>query len=257
MGRLKYENVLTEAQRDFIRDNGSPDLTAADLAKKFNEEFGKTFDIKKIERIRRRLIPGFGSNVSRFRRLEDMPQEQLDFLRRESVPQRRSSELAEMFNSRFGTAYKVTTIQRWRPRLVPGTSFNYPLGTESNTYGYIRVKVPGKTRWERWMPKQRLIWENQYGPCPDDHVVCFLDNDITNFDLDNLLAIKKKMLAFMIIMKIPKLALKVPGMSGTIAAMHQLAHQHSKIVRGRKDDEDRFKKLPPLYQPVGRPGFAY
>lgn len=47
-------------------------------------------------------------------------------------------------------------------------------------YAYIRV---AKAKWELY---HRYLWEQEYGPIPDDHIVRFKDNDPTNLDLDNL-----------------------------------------------------------------------
>jgi len=189
-----------------------------------------------------------------------LPEEQLDFIRREANSLRTTPELAEMFNARFGTTYKPAIFYYWRHRLVPEVKLNWggrerlPLGTErTDAAGYIRVKVSEEgSKSERWKYKHVLLWENQYGPCPSSHQVCFLDNDKTNFSLDNLMAIHKGMLTFMSLKKIPKSALKVPGAGSTLAALHQLVHQSSEIKRTKK-----FEKLPPSYLPVGKPGFAY
>lgn len=71
------------------------------------------------------------------------------------------------------------------------TSINYkPIGYEYITPdGYILVKVGEPSGYKF---KHHIIWEQHYGKIPDDSYVMFLDQDRTNFDLDNLELIKKQ-----------------------------------------------------------------
>ena len=68
---------------------------------------------------------------------------------------------------------------------------NYkPIGHEYTTPdGYILVKVGQPSEYKF---KHHIIWEKYYGKIPDDSYVMFLDQDKTNFDLDNLELIKKQ-----------------------------------------------------------------
>lgn len=72
---------------------------------------------------------------------------------------------------------------------------NYkPIGSERicSKDGYIIVKVQDEGNGnERWRPKHRVIWEEEYGPIPDGHVVTFLDGNKLNFEPDNLALISQ------------------------------------------------------------------
>lgn len=62
------------------------------------------------------------------------------------------------------------------------------IGTESNPdkNGLVRIKINEK----QWVYKQRLIYENYYNiKLPKNYVVVFLDNDKTNYDINNLMAV--------------------------------------------------------------------
>lgn len=71
------------------------------------------------------------------------------------------------------------------------------IGTEKirhwgkNEKGYICVKVCDGKKNENWIPKQRYIYEQHYGPIPKDHLVIFADGDKNNFDIKNLVLISK------------------------------------------------------------------
>ena len=71
-----------------------------------------------------------------------------------------------------------------------------PVGTELELAdGYVWVKVndiPKAKKNVNWKQKQRLIYEQEYGPIPDGCIVTFLDGNNRNFDLDNLRAVTRE-----------------------------------------------------------------
>lgn len=80
-----------------------------------------------------------------------------------------------------------------------------PIGTirVSQTATFIKVKeVPEHTNitgYMRpyWIPLQEKIYSDKFGPVPEGNMVCFLDNDRTNFNIDNLYMIDRKISAVM------------------------------------------------------------
>lgn len=74
-----------------------------------------------------------------------------------------------------------------------------PVGTEREYDGYVYIRQEVRNekskayRW--WKLKHHIIWEEANGPIPKDHVVIFADGDTHNFDLDNLILIKRCELA--------------------------------------------------------------
>lgn len=65
-----------------------------------------------------------------------------------------------------------------------------PIGTDAiKSDGMIKVKVGSK----KWMYKQRKIYEDYYNiKLNDDEYIIFLDQDRTNFNIDNLRKISRK-----------------------------------------------------------------
>jgi hypothetical protein len=60
-----------------------------------------------------------------------------------------------------------------------------PRGTEKlRKDGYVSVKVG-----RQWIHKQRIIWENAYGPIPKGYAIVFADGNKQNFDLNNLIMV--------------------------------------------------------------------
>ena len=61
------------------------------------------------------------------------------------------------------------------------------VGDERIHEGYTYVKIADRD----WRLKQRLVYENVNGPIPADSIVIFKDNNLTNFDINNLELITK------------------------------------------------------------------
>lgn len=71
-----------------------------------------------------------------------------------------------------------------------------PIGYERITKdGYIEVKVKMRPSApnanDNFKMKHRLVWEKEYGPVPEGHVVIFLDGDKRNFKISNLALISR------------------------------------------------------------------
>lgn len=68
---------------------------------------------------------------------------------------------------------------------------NYrPVGSERTTKdGYREIKVADPNKWEL---KHRYIYEQHFGKISKGDRVIFLDNDKTNFDINNLKCISRK-----------------------------------------------------------------
>jgi len=131
---------------------------------------------------------------------------------------RPNKELTVMVNEQFGTNFKVKQICGWKKnhklssgltgyfpkghmpvnpiqkgqRLGIKTEFKkgnqplnkVPIGTErfrKGEYLYVKIAEPNV-----WKAKHRLIWEEAFGPIPENHRLIFLDGNRLNVVLSNL-----------------------------------------------------------------------
>lgn len=70
-----------------------------------------------------------------------------------------------------------------------------PIGSERvDTDGYIKIKVGEPNIW---IHKHRVLWEQHYGPIPENGVVIFLDRNPLNCCIENLGIINKSQLGIM------------------------------------------------------------
>lgn len=86
--------------------------------------------------------------------------------------------------------YKLSTPQsRLKSKLGQYRKGHRPantveIGSETlDTLGYIRVKVGEPNEWDY---KQRVVWKEHNGDIPDGYIVTFIDNNINNYDINNL-----------------------------------------------------------------------
>ena len=119
-----------------------------------------------------------------------------------------------------------------------------PVGSERiNVDGYVEVKVAEP---KTWMAKHRLIWEEHYGPVPENHVVIFKDGDKLNLDIDNLALISRALHARMNHMGImaPGIeafdtAVAVAGLAAEAGRLKKERRKHDRVHNAeRRDDTD-------------------
>ena len=132
-----------------------------------------------------------------------------------------SITLTAAFNRVFNSSRAATAIRRKIKRLLPEHKFPHsggkekgegssstalPVGTERWKDGYLYVKVadsplPKKFTVmqlrENWVQKHRLVWESAHGKIPKGKLIIFLDGDRSNFDLNNLYCIDRKITTVM------------------------------------------------------------
>lgn len=141
------------------------------------------------------------------RRLHKYTPEQLEFIKANCQLKRK--ELHRRFEERFEVKVPyngivaLCTRQGWSNgntgRFEKGHQLNkkYQVGDEFvDGYGYTVVvtELPGRAKFQQ---KHRWLWQQHNGPVPKDHYVTFKDGDKTNLNLDNLILISKRELAYM------------------------------------------------------------
>lgn len=115
-------------------------------------------------------------------------------------------ELLEKVNKKFNENYKENELRKYLVRNKIEYKYenknkshpmgtNVPLGCEyTKPDGMVLVKI-GKNQWKY---KQRIIWENYYNETlKDDEYVIFLNQDRTDFRIENLMKITRKESAYL------------------------------------------------------------
>lgn len=117
-------------------------------------------------------------------------------------------EILIRFKNQFNKNISLETFLKYSKKM--GLSFSnvdrydgfkggYPIGAEVyDKYKGWLIKVAskyGKHYWSNWKPKAHVIYEEKYGPIPNDHVITYLDGDNRNCTIDNIICIHKKVSA--------------------------------------------------------------
>ena len=137
-------------------------------------------------------------------------EEERQFLK-EFIPGHTRKEIQEAFNDRFGCNISIWAVKSYMSRhkirngvvkvfpkgrtpankgkKMPNSQVRKPVGTEyTGPNGYVKIKIAEP---DKWVPKQRYIWEQTYGPIPDGYMVVFRDNNKQNVDISNLMLVSK------------------------------------------------------------------
>lgn len=123
------------------------------------ERFNLHFNAKRTrDQIREKCNKGLGlTGMSNCTRYGRKPKEQLP--------------IGSIRKSQTGTYIKVLEVS-------PGTCFS----------GYAEPY---------WLPLQKKIYQDAYGPIEPGQMICFLDGDTSNFELDNLYCIDRRISAIL------------------------------------------------------------
>lgn len=221
-------NKYTDEQLQFIKEHRS--MFRKDLAVAFNKRFGtaKTECAIKTVCSRYRWNTGRPKGLPKGLAPRTYTKEQIQFLSdNRSMPRRK---LVEAFNAGFNENKSLKAIAslckkegfetgrdgRFKKGDLPfntGTkglvkpnsgSFQKghdrverkPIGAERIDVkdGYIIVKTADPNIWRH---KHKVVWEKAYGPIEAGEVITFLDGDLLNVSLDNLVKITRKELLWL------------------------------------------------------------
>lgn len=209
MGNLSY----TIEQDEWLREHYYTTKTFKELTEQFNLYFGTA-----------RTQNGIAGHVNKALKLarHHFTEDQEMWLIDQYNDYRFYDELADAFNLYFSTNRTSVAIREKCNKGLglsgkPGrSSYKYkdkeqlPIGTirKSQTATYIKVQeTPPKTLGSKinnrgyqepyWLPLQKKIYQDIYGPIKPGQMIVFLDGDSNNFELDNLYCIDRRISAIL------------------------------------------------------------
>ena len=170
-------NFWTEQEIKFLTDN-YPDMKTADIAAIMNRPIGgvngKAYDLglKKSFKHMKALLEIEAKKLAEAGKQYQFKKGQVSH----NKGQKMSKEM-----------YEKCRRTMFKPGNKPGNIKK--VGAERINYeGYTYVKLADAD----WVFKHRHIWEQVNGPVPANHVVIFKDNNMHNFDINNLQMISQK-----------------------------------------------------------------
>lgn len=128
-------------------------------------------------------------------------QEEIDYFK-SIVKGHTTNEIIELYNKKYNFKLNKNQVKHLKRKynLVSGINTKFKKGQQAHNHkpigyeflrddGYIEIKIAEPNSWKL---KQQYIWEKYNGKIPKGYRVVFLDQDKTNFDLDNLTLIQSK-----------------------------------------------------------------
>ena len=183
---VHYNSIFTKEIIDFIK-NHKNDYDNKTMTQKINEKFNTSYTYVQIRLYRNK-------NNLEYRLF---CKEALEYMRNHN--QDSYEQLKDDVNSIFGKNYSLQQIKsacywyklREFQKRRETKSFSKPDFSERLRKGErsrIEIKINGK-----WISKSKYVYETSTGKkVQDDEVIVFLDGNFNNFDLDNLLCVKRK-----------------------------------------------------------------
>jgi len=129
--------------------------------------------------------------------------EEREFLRNNSQG-KLATELTEMFNKEFDRNVLVKQIRIFKKnqKIISGVDCKYkkgelhplyvPVESERVVRHYKQNEILIKNANCQWEQKERYLYKKYIGEIPNGYTIMFLDGNIENYDLNNLVAVPKK-----------------------------------------------------------------
>lgn len=166
MVRGKAEHFWQPHEISWLKENAYG-LSNADITRKFNDYFGLSLSVECVKRCKNRnhISSGLTGHFPKG-----------------NVPFNKGKK-----------GYIGANATSFKPGQKPRNTD--PIGTEKMLAdGYVWIKIDDKPKVPKtvnWKQKHRIVWEHEFGPIPEGHMIIFLDGDHENFDIDNLAMITK------------------------------------------------------------------
>lgn len=166
----------TKEQKDFLIRNNKL-RTSQELAELFNEEFDTNITKKNIQYFRRNNKVKCGLSMC---------------FKKGHIPHNKGKKWDDYMSRESQKNCRTTTFKKGNKSsnaVDIGTEHMRYSGSKPDDLGYLNIKVCDGKGNKNWIPKQRYIYEQHYGPIPPGHKVIFADGDRFNFDIDNLILV--------------------------------------------------------------------
>lgn len=217
---LCWKNEYTEYMQEICPGRVTPEVT-----RMLNEKFGTNYTKTQIGGVRRRL----GLPVGNIFQNRLLTKEQHEYFSEHQFG-KTMQEITDEMNSKFGLKLTIQQIKSYRGnnKFLSGLTGRFkkghipynkgkkypnrprnsgqfkkgnlplnhlPVGTITITVdGYAKEKIAEPNKWA-W--KHRIVWEEHHGPIPENHNICFLDGNKSNYQISNLVLVKNSELAQM------------------------------------------------------------
>ena len=185
---VHFKSIFPKPVQDFIKENRYV-YKNKQMAEVVNKTFGTSYTHRQISFFRRENNIGYSLFTSEIG----------DFIAQHKDES--NAEITEKLNRTFGTNYTRVQVRSYiSQRKIRGVqrSFRPYKHKEFDE----RKKNGGNSRWEvlvngRWIPKSRYVYEKATGKKVEKGKVCvFLDGNIENFSLDNMVFVNRSILGF-------------------------------------------------------------
>lgn len=152
--------------------------TSGECAQKLNEQFGTQLTDQQVKGYccRKKIYSGLGNG--RFKK--------------GNVPANKGKRISKEL-------YEKCSKTMFKPGIKPANTLPVDTVIELED-GYLYKKIhdtPKARKKDNWAKLHYLVWEEQNGKVPDNHVLLFVDGNRRNINIDNLICVSRKVNLFL------------------------------------------------------------
>lgn len=174
-------------------------LTYKEQIELFEINFGRLLTKKQIGNFRERF--NLQPKAKKLPYVYYMNQEQIDFFKT-IVKGNYNKDISKLYYEKYKVKLSDSQIKHLKRKykVISGVDTRLKKGQKAHNHkkigeefvrndGYMEIKIAEPNSWQL---KHHYIWEKYNGKIPDGYSVVFLDQDKTNFNLDNLMLVKRE-----------------------------------------------------------------
>lgn len=183
ISNYKYCSKYNEKIIEYLKKNHKGKSTI-ELSNEINQKFGLNTDPDSIQNLKSRIKRRDGFIFE--------PARNDGCIKKGNIPINKGKKWDDYMSKDAQARSRKTTFKKGNKPLnavdIGEESMRYS-GSKPDDLGYVHVKVCDGKGNKNWIPKQRVIYEQHYGPIPKGHKVIFADGNRFNFDIDNLVLV--------------------------------------------------------------------
>lgn len=206
----KKYHIYTEEEKEFVKNNVTK-YFLPELVKVFNETFNTNITFVQLKDLKHAMKLRSGLPSTHF-----------------GNTYTKGTKRTEEQRARMSLAAKKRATKEYREKMsIARRKASKQIGYRTiNNQGYVYIKVKNESRKnDNYVSEARYVYEKHYGEIPKGYWVYHLDGNVSNNNIDNLIALDRKIVA----------SLNITGLKSTDKDLTKLGIDILKINRKIKE----------------------
>ena len=206
----KKYHIYTEEEKEFVKNNITK-YFLPDLVKVFNKTFNSNITFVQLKNLKHKMKLKSGLPSTHF-----------------GNTYTKGTKRTEEQRARMSLAAKKRATKEYRENMsIARRKAAKKIGYRTiNNQGYVYIKIKNEARKnDNYISEARYVYEKHYGEIPKGYWIYHLDGNVSNNNIDNLMALDRKIVA----------SLNITGLKSTDKDLTKLGIDILKINRKIKE----------------------